>query len=107
LTITALDTQIGGDFGPVAPSNSFTAGFNRIYYFVKFSAMQGGVLWRRQLVDDGKILEDSNYLWGLAQEGTTYFFFGREDGFKPGSYEVRLYLGQNSKPITTAAFTVK
>jgi hypothetical protein len=69
--------------------------------------MQGGVLWRRQLVEDGKTLEDSNYLWGLAQEGTTYFFFGREDGFQAGNYEVRLYLGKNSTPITVAAFTVK
>ncbi len=108
LTITALDTQISAQFGPVTPGDTFPAGFNRIYYFVKFSGMQSGVLWRRQLLQDGKVLEDSNYLWGRsAQEGTTYFFFGQEDGFKAGQYEVRLYLGQGSKPITAAAFTVK
>jgi len=69
--------------------------------------MQGGVLWRRQLLYDGEIVEDSNYLWGMSQQGTTYFFFGQEDGFKAGKYEIRLYLGQSEQPITAAIFTVK
>ncbi len=108
LTITALDTQISGDFGPISPGVRFTAGFNRIYFFVKYSGMQNGVLWRRQLLYGSTTLDDNLYLWGQQESsGTAYFFFGEEGGFKPGSYEIRLYIGQTDQPATTAIFTVQ
>jgi hypothetical protein len=107
LTITALDTQLSPSYGPVAPSHNFNAGFNRIYYFVTFDGMQNGVLWRRQLIEDNVAVEEDAYLWGLSQSGSTYFFFGQDSGFKAGSYEIRLYIGQASQPVTVAAFTVK
>jgi hypothetical protein len=105
LTITALDTQISADFTPVQPGKSFPAGFSRIYYFVDFSAMQKDVLWRRQLLKNGTVLQEDTYLWGLAQQGSAPFFFGQENGFEASNYEIRLFIGQSATPITTAAFT--
>lgn len=69
--------------------------------------MQSGVLWKRQLLHDGKVIDDTAYLWGLAQEGTGYFFFGQEGGFKPGYYEIRLFIGDTEKPAASAGFQVK
>jgi len=69
--------------------------------------MQTGVLWRRQLLKEGSVVEETAYLWGLAQDGDAYFFFGQEGGFQPGAYEIRLFIGQTDRPVTSAAFTVK
>lgn len=107
LSITALDSRISADFKPVAPATTFSAGFNRIYYFITFTGMQSGVLWRRQLLKDGSLIDDSAYLWGMAQDGDAYFFFGQEGGFQAGSYEIRLFIGQTDQPVTAATFTVK
>ncbi|MEP7285169.1 MAG: hypothetical protein ABI947_05310 [Chloroflexota bacterium] len=107
LAITALDVQISPDYGPVAPTDSFKAGFNRIYYFINFSGMQHGVLWRRQLLLNNRVIEDNSYLWGQLQDGTAYFFFGREGGFQPGNYQLRIFVGQSDKPVAAANFTVK
>ncbi|HLY27027.1 MAG TPA: hypothetical protein VKQ72_11855 [Aggregatilineales bacterium] len=108
LTITALDTQISADFTPVSPGVRFAAGFNRIYFFVKYSGMQNGILWRRQLLFGSTTLDNSLYLWGQGESsGTAYFFFGQEGGFKTGRYEIRLYIGATDQPATTAIFTVQ
>jgi hypothetical protein len=107
LTITAVDTQISSDLKPVHPATTFKAGFNRIYFFVEFGGMQSGVLWRRELLYNGKVIQQSEYLWGMAQEGMAYFFFGQEGGFQPGIYQIRLYIGQAADPIAITSFTVQ
>jgi hypothetical protein len=106
LTITALDSQLSADSGPVAATTKFKAGITRIYYFVTFSKMQSGVLWRRQLVANNKVIQEADYLWGLAQDGTAYFFFGQEGGLKPGQYAILLFLGEATSPISAMKFTV-
>jgi len=68
--------------------------------------MQGGVLWRRELVFNDKVVQRLTYLWGREQDGSAYFFFGQEGGFKPGSYEIRLFIGENESPVAVSAFTV-
>jgi hypothetical protein len=107
IDITALDTQISPKFEPVAPGNLFASSFKRIYYFVNFSGLQSGVLWRRELLEDGKLIESIESLWGLAEQGTGYFYFDQESGFKPGYYEVRLFIGKTDRPAASVGFQVK
>jgi hypothetical protein len=106
INITAISTQISGDFGPVNPATTFKAGFSRVYFFINFSGMQGGVLWRRELVFNDKVVQRLTYLWGREQDGSAYFFFGQEGGFKAGSYEIRLFIGESESPVAVSAFTV-
>src|SRR5262249_44919080 len=107
LKITALDTQISGAFQPITPGDSFTGGFTRLYFFVPFTGMPPGSLWKRELVLDDKVIQTHEYYWGLDQEGTAYFFFGQEEGFKLGNYKIRLYLGKLSEPIAEKSFMVQ
>ncbi len=106
LKITALSAQLSASFGPATPASTFSAGLRRIYFFVSFGGMQPGVLWRRELLLDGQVMQQGTYLWGLEQEGSAYFFFGQEDGFRPGSYQIRLYIGEGTQPAATISFTV-
>jgi len=108
LKITAMDTQVTSACAPVSPSTTFPAGFSRIYFFVNYTGLQNGVLWQRELLFNGQIIQHVEYLWGsTAAEGAACFFFGEEDGFKPGSYEIRLYIGSAAPPVATMTFTVK
>ena len=68
--------------------------------------MAQGVLWKRTLYRDGELIDSSSYLWGLETEGNTYFFFGNDDGFQPGSYEIRVFIGDASVPTSTMSFIV-
>ena len=106
MVITAMDDQLSAGQEPVDPQNSFGPGTTRIYFFVQFRGMEPGVVWRRSLYRDGELIDGSNYLWGSEAEGRTYFFFGDDNGFPPGSYEIRLYLGDNPGPVSTMPFTV-
>lgn len=106
LTITALDSQISDAFTPVEPRTQFRAGVTRLYLFVDFRDMRQGALWRRELYRDGELVDGNAYLWGSESDGSSYFFFGSDSGFMPGSYEIRLYIGEGGAPVDVAAFTV-
>jgi len=106
IRITALDDQISDDMLPVNPRGTFAPGTTRIYLFVEFSNMTQGVLWKRILYREGEPIDGGAYLWGLETDGTGYFFFGNTDGFPPGNYEIRLFLGESATPINIADFTI-
>lgn len=106
LMITALDTQVSGDSSPIKANTSFPAGFNRIYYFVTYSSMGPGMLWRGTLSQDGTIINRFERQWGTAINGTAYFFFAAESGFQSGEYEIRLYFGASETPAAITNFKV-
>ncbi|HVO70496.1 MAG TPA: hypothetical protein VMT24_10645 [Aggregatilineaceae bacterium] len=106
ITITGLDDQVSATLAPVRPRVLFDAGVKRIYLFVEFKGMAQGVLWKRTLYRDGELIDSSSYLWGLETEGNTYFFFGNDDGFQPGAYEIRVFIGDASAPTSSMSFIV-
>lgn len=106
ILITALDDRISDTLRPVNPRTAFIAGTRRIYFFVLFDDMAAGVQWRRELYRDDELVDQSRYQWGKENAGTTYFFFGNNEGFAPGDYEIRLYIGESDEPISASEFTV-
>lgn len=106
IVITALDDRISDAFAPVNPRTTFSAGTERIYMFVEFRNMAPGVLWTHNLYRDGELVDGNTYLWGLETDGQGYFFFGSDDGFAPGNYEIRLFIGNNTSPINVMPFTI-
>lgn len=106
LVITALDTQIGPDGRAVASGTRFTTGFTRLYLFGTYLGMRNGILWRRELYYNGELLQAGVSLWGLGLSGEFYLFFGLPNGFPPGEYEVRLYVGGGNTPSDRRVFTV-
>ena len=106
LSITALDDRISDDLQPINPRVTFVAGTPRIYVFLRYASMAPGLPWRRALYRDGELLESTEYLWEQGAQGTTYFFFGSAEGFAAGSYEVRIFVGNDPAPAATAQFSV-
>jgi hypothetical protein len=107
LRIYALDTQISATYEPVNPSRTFQAGFTRLFFFVEFRSMERGVLWRRELIRDGVVIQQGQFLWGQDSTGRTFFFVGEESGFTAGQYELRLYIGESQSPEVTTPFVVE
>ena len=106
MTITALDTQISSTFGPVNPSSAFAPGARRVYFFVTYSGMQPGMVWRGALLLEGGVVNRFERFWGAATSGNGYFFFGNEYGFGAGDYEIRLYFGAAQTPAASIGFRV-
>lgn len=76
-----------------APVSTFRAGTRRIYLFISFDAMDNGVAWSRVLYRDDMPIQANTLLWSLGANGSSYFFFGDDDGYAAGAYEVRLFVG--------------
>jgi hypothetical protein len=106
IVILELDDQISDTYLPINPHRVFNSDTTRIYLFVRYSAMTEGVLWQRNLYRDGELVDENIDLWKLGDEGETFFFFGDSNGFLPGEYEIRLFIGDRKNPINTMPFTV-
>ncbi len=104
LTITTVASGILPDQTPVQPGDHFEAGIRRVYVLFNYRQMDSGVSWTRILYRNGQPIQGQSYLWSLDTSGSTHFFFGNEDGYSAGDYEVRLFLGADE--ITRFAFEV-
>ncbi len=106
LEITALDDRVSDASAPIEPRTIFAAGTERVYLFVDYRDMDEGVLWQRLLYYENEQIDGSAYLWGQDRDGANYFFFGRDGGFEPGNYEIRLLIGDQTEPVSIATFRV-
>ena len=104
VNITTAAEGIAADQSPVEPGTEFSAGIQRIYFFFDYQKMDDGVSWSRILFRDGISIQGQSYLWSLGENGSSYFFFGSEEGYLPGDYQARLYLGDQE--ASTFAFRV-
>jgi hypothetical protein len=74
-------------------AREFRAGTRRVYLFISFDAMDNGIAWSRVLYRDETPIQANTLLWSLGANGSSYFFFGDDDGYPTGVYEVRLFVG--------------
>ncbi len=107
MRVAAIAESLTADFQPLSPRETFGVGVPRLYFFIHFRNMNSGILWRPALFKDGAYFDGGSYLWGLQAEGESYFFFGRAAGFEAGSYEIRIYIGDEAEPLATETFTIQ
>jgi hypothetical protein len=93
--LVAAASSVSPDQQPIEPSKEFPAGIERIYLFFDYQRMDDGISWSRILFRDGVPIQGQSYIWSLGESGSSYFFFGSDEGYPAGQYEVRLYLGEN------------
>jgi hypothetical protein len=103
LSLTTVARGVA-DNEPLEAGTQFAAGIREIYVFMTYANMQPGVSWSRVLYRDGVAVQGSSYLWAQDADGVTHFFFANADGYPPGSYEVRLFLGDAA--VSTITFFI-
>ena len=94
--VISADVAVSQNATPLEPRTEFPAGTARIYLFISFRNMEDGVAWSRVLYRDGAALQGSTLLWSMGAEGSSYFFFGSDEGYPPGEYRVELRLGDET-----------
>lgn len=104
MELTAADSDLSADQTPIQARDRFEPGIERIYLWYNYRDMDDGVVWSRVLYRDGVPVQGANYLWSLDSEGSHFFFFGNDDGYPPGSYEARLFIGENE--VSRITFTI-
>jgi hypothetical protein len=104
MELTAADNELSADQTPIQARDRFEPGIERIYLWYNYRDMDDGVVWSRVLYRDGVPVQGANYLWSLDTEGSHFFFFGDDDGYPPGSYEARLFIGENE--VSRITFTI-
>lgn len=90
--VLSADVAVSANNTPLQPRVEFPAGTTRIYLFISFRNMQNGVSWSRVLYRDGAALQGGTLLWSMGEEGSSYFFFGSDQGYPVGDYRVELSL---------------
>ncbi|MEO8612768.1 MAG: hypothetical protein ABI690_33045 [Chloroflexota bacterium] len=101
IKITSAAQGVAADQSPTQPGTQFSAGVQRVYFFFDYQTMDDGIGWSRILFRDGIPIQGQSYLWSLGESGSSYFFFGSEDGYPPGEYEARLYVGDQEASALT------
>lgn len=91
--VLSADTAVSSNQTPLQPRVEFPAGTKRIYLFFSYRNMTDGVVWSRVLYRNGAMLQGGTLLWGMGQQGSSYFFFGSDEGYLPGDYRVELLIG--------------
>ena len=94
--VISADVAVSQNATPLEPRTEFPAGIGRIYLFISFRNMEDGVAWSRILYRDGAPLQGSTLLWSMGAEGSSYFFFGSDEGYPLGDYRVELRLGDET-----------
>jgi hypothetical protein len=94
LEITAIASGLGPGAIPLDPGNTFEAGITTIYVFFDHTNMPIGTSWSVVLLINGGVMLNESYAWDMSENGQgRYRFFEARDGWPPGNYEVRFYLG--------------
>lgn len=101
--ISASDTSAVPE-APPQDTPVLPAGLTRIYVFISYRSMNDGAVWSRVLYRDGLPVQGQAYIWGQGASGRSLFFFGNDEGYAPGEYEARLYLGDEE--VSRFAFTI-
>lgn len=105
INLTTAAAGVNPDGTPRDPGNAFPPGSTRIFLFFDYSQMDNGLAWSRILYREGVPIQGQSYQWNMGESGSAYFFFGDQNGYPPGHYEVRLFLGADE--ISRLAFTVE
>lgn len=90
---------------PVAPSNQFPVGIERIYLFFRYDGLLLNVPWTIAWYRNGELLSGGTRLWESRQPaGNWYQFMEFNEGYPAGKYEVQVWLGEQLRIL--ALFSV-
>lgn len=107
LTIRGMDDAISDSGAPIQVASQFPADSTRIYVFYNYEAMLPDTLWAQTLLRDGEVIQQNSGRWQIADEsGQRYFFFGNNEGYPAGNYEIRLTAGTNDVLLSSAEFMI-
>jgi hypothetical protein len=104
LAITDFSSGISPEGVPVGISTEFPAGLQRIYCWFRYSGMTGDLTWQRMLFLNRIMIREEVGEWEADESGVGYYYFTAQNGWAPGQYEARFYIGD--RLADSATFTI-
>lgn len=104
LAITDFSSGISPEGSPVGIGAEFPAGLQRIYCWFRYSGMTGDLTWQRMLFLNRIMIREEVGEWEADESGVGYYFFTAQNGWAPGQYEARFYIGD--RLADSATFTI-
>jgi hypothetical protein len=86
----AGDRDASGE--PIDPGIEFPPGDHRVYLFISYEGMANGVAWTLAIYREGELLDETTQLWEWGEQGRTYLYYKPLEGYKPGVYEMRVFV---------------
>ena len=104
LAITDFSSGISPEGAPVGIGAEFPAGLQRIYCWFRYSGMTGDLTWQRMLFLNRIMIREEVGEWEADESGVGYYYFTAQNGWAPGQYEARFYIGD--RLADSATFTI-
>jgi hypothetical protein len=104
LAITDFSSGISPEGAPVGIGTEFPAGLQRIYCWFRYSGMTGDLTWQRMLFLNRIMIREEVGEWEADESGVGYYYFTAQNGWAPGQYEARFYIGD--RLADSATFTI-
>lgn len=87
------------DNRPRNPATVFSPGDSYVYAFFEYHNMRDGVAWAHAWYKDTEKVGDQSGLWPWGSDGRAYIYFSPPNGYRPGRYEVRIFVGDEVKQV--------
>ncbi len=104
LAITDFSSGISPEGAAVGFGAEFPAGLQRIYCWFRYSGMTGDLTWQRMLFLNRIMIREEVGEWEADESGVGYYYFTAQNGWAPGQYEARFYIGD--RLADSATFTI-
>ncbi len=92
ITIITLAAGIDDAGQPVDTGVQFPAGDHYVYLFLNYQGMSEGVAWTFAIYRERELLDSFTQLWPWGSEGRTYLYYKPSEGYRPGTYEMRVFI---------------
>jgi hypothetical protein len=104
LAITGVSSGITADRTPVDLNTIFPVGIPRVYYWFEFENITAGISWSQVLLLNGSVIRSESEEWNRGESGSAYYWFGAQEGWPAGTYEIQFYLGD--RLMSSASYSI-
>lgn len=108
LTPLVFSQEVDANFRPMDARRLFSRGFFTIYATFEYEGLANGMAWSWVWRYDGEVVGGGNQKWEYGADGPGYVYLNPEEGFRPGTYSVEVWvnrelMSEGSVTVTTGA----
>ncbi|HET90714.1 MAG TPA: hypothetical protein ENN99_08255 [Chloroflexi bacterium] len=99
ITIVTLAADRDEEGQPVDAGDEFAPGNRQVYLFISYADMADGVPWTFAIYREGELLDSTTRLWEWGPDGRTSLYYTPPGGYRPGVYEMRVFIGERLQGV--------
>ena len=97
--------EVDETYQPISPDDAFPSGAYRLYATFDYEQMADGMEWAWVWRYNGAVIDGGTEEWTYGEEGPGYVYFEPEEGFRPGEYELQIWVNETKLSEASVAVT--